>query len=679
MEEFLKEHIHLQDDIERLDAYHDFIGSMDIAMWHLDMTKGVLTPYFGLEKLLGYQDVTQLISNEFWKNQWHPDDKDLILKRIHACFEDKKTDFDIMHRIRHQSGNYLWFYTKIKIEYHEGKQPSFIAISINIDKLYDKRQNLIIEKETYSTFLKATQAATWIWNVQTHETIFDERWAQMLGYSLEELSPVGLVTWENLVHPDDLDFAYKQINQAFLNPSFYYVAEYRMKHKDGYDVWISDRGQVISWTDDHKPLQMVGIHLDISEMKHLELEMRQREKHYRYLIDSSYDIIYTLDVEGNITFTSSAWQRILGHDIEETKKHTYRDFIHPTDDKRLDSFFSHIYQNQEAFEITELRLRDHKNQYKWFNTSASPMTDDYDHVIGFVGTLRDITQHKELENQLSVERDLFKKTLLSVSDAVISTDHQGNIAVINSNAVKLIGVLENDVKHQPLWSVLNIYFEDEEDMHEKILKTKKEIFISHATLLNQKGKRLDIEMSISPIRDQGKKQEGIAIVFRDVSDKLKKQKEIEFLSYHDYLTGLYNRRYMDQAIQDLDKDRYLPLGFMVFDVNNLKEMNDEYGHQAGDDLLKKVCRLIESSIESKDILGRMGGDEFLLLLPNTTDDDVYVLKHKLINVFNQEEFRSIKLSVALGYAIKTNADDDVYHIMKVADDFMYYHKRSKNV
>jgi diguanylate cyclase (GGDEF)-like protein/PAS domain S-box-containing protein len=679
MEEFLKEHIHLQDDIECLDAYHDFIGSMDIAMWHLDMTEGVLTPYFGLDKLLGYHDVTQLTSTEFWKNQWHPDDKEFILKGLHTCFEDKKTEFDIIHRIKHKLGDYLWFYTKIKIDYHEGEQPSFIAISINIDKLYDKRQNLILEKETYSTFLKATQAATWIWNVQTNQTVFDERWAQMLGYTLEELSPVDLVTWESLVHPDDLELAYKQINQAFLNPSSYYVVEYRMKHKDGHDIWISDRGQVISWTADHQPLQMVGIHLDITEMKRLDMEMRQREKHYRYLIDSSYDIIYTLDVEGRITFASSAWQRILGHDIEETKKHTYRDFIHPTDDKRLDSFFSHIYRTQKAFEITELRLRDHKNHYKWFNTSASPMTDEQDHVIGFVGTLRDITQHKELENQLSVERDLFKKTLLSVSDAVVSTDHQGKIAVINSNALKLIGVLENDVVHQSLWSALNIYFEDEEDIHETILKTKKEMYIPHATLLNKKGKRLDIEMSISPIRDQGKRQEGVAIVFRDISDKLKKQKEIEFLSYHDYLTGLYNRRYMDQAIQDLDKDRYLPLGFMFFDVNNLKEMNNEHGHQAGDDLLKKVCRLIESSIESKDILGRMGGDEFLLVLPNTTEDDVYTLKHKLIDAFDQEEFRSTKLSVALGYAIKTNADDDVYYIMKVADDFMYYHKRSKNV
>jgi len=679
MDKILKDHIHLQDDIEHLDAYHEFIGSMDIAMWRWDINQGVLTPCFGLEKLLGYKDIDQITHADFWQNQWHPDDKKHIKDRINECFESKKTEFDVIQRMKHSNGNYVWFYTKAKIEYHEDKGPSLLGISINIDKLHETRTALIIEKESFSTFLKATQAATWIWNVQTNQTVFDERWAQMLGYTLEELSPVGLVTWESLVHPDDLDLAYKQINQAFLNPSSYYVAEYRMKHKDGHDVWISDRGQVISWTDDHKPLQMAGIHLDITEMKHLEMDMRQREKHYRYLIDSSYDIIYTLDVEGNITFTSSAWQRILGYDIEETKKQTYRDFIHPTDDKRLDSFFSHIYRTQKAFEITELRLRDHKNHYKWFNTSASPMTDEQDHVIGFVGTLRDITKHKELENQLSVERNLFKKTLLSVSDAVISTDHQGYIAVINSNALKLIGVIENDVIHQPLWSVLNIYFEDEEDMHEKILKTKTEMFISHATLLNQKAKRLDIEMSISPIRDQGKRQEGIAIVFRDVSDKLKKQKEIEFLSYHDYLTGLYNRRYMDQAIQDLDKDRYLPLGFMVFDVNNLKEMNDEHGHQAGDDLLKKVCRLIESSIESKDILGRMGGDEFLLVLPITTDDDVYALKHKLIDAFHQEEFRSTKLSVALGYAIKTNADDDVYHIMKVADDFMYYHKRSKNV
>lgn len=135
---------------------------------------------------------------------------------------------------------------------------------------------------------------------------------------------------------------------------------------------------------------------------------------------------------------------------------------------------------------------------------------------------------------------------------------------------------------------------------------------------------------------------------------------------------------MDQVIQDLDKDRYLPLGIMILDVNDLKEMNDENGHQAGDDLLKKISRIIENHIESKDILGRIGGDEFLVLIPNTSEIDMYEIKHRLINAFEKETLRGKQITVALGYAIKTDVDADIYDVMKNADDFMYDDKENRS-
>lgn len=679
MDKYIKKHMLQEDDLDRFNSFQDIIDGMNVAMWRWDINQGVLTPFFGLEKLLGFHDIDQITRASFWLNQWHPEDKKMIMEKVNDCFNKKETEFDVIQRIKHQNGEYVWFYTKTKIEYADQDNTILTGVSINIDQIEKTREALFLEKESYSTFIKATQAATWIWNVQTKETIFDEHWAKILGYSLDDLKPIGLITWEQLVHPDDLEMAYRDIQKAFDKKTEFYVSQYRMKHKSGDYIWISDRGQVISWTEDGKPLIMVGIHLDVTDFKKLELEFQSREKHFRYLVNSSYDIIYTLDVEGQITFASSAWKRILGHDVNETLKNTYRDFIHPDDNKRLDSFFSHIYHSQESFEIKELRLKDSKDNYRWFNTNASPMTDDDNNVVGFVGTLRDITEHKDLENQLALERDLFKKTLLSVGDAVISTNSKGIIVVINSNALKLLGLTEKEAKYQYIWDVLKIYFDDDDDkLHQKILKPKKEIYVQHATIFNKRGRRISIEMSVSPIKDKGKTQEGIAIVFRDISEKIKKQQEIEFLSYHDYLTGLYNRRFMDQLIQDLDKDRYLPLGVMIFDVNNLKEMNDEHGHQSGDDLLKKVCRIIESNMDSKDYLGRMGGDEFLLVMPNTTEDDVHTMKHVLIDAFHNETLRGSPISVALGYAIKADADHDIYEIMRTADDYMYLHKKLKN-
>ena len=681
MDNFVEKNRHNEEDLKLILAYQELINGMNIAMWRWDLKTEVLTPFFGIETLIGPYDLSVLTKTGFWMSQWNPDDRIMITQKVREAIQNKLSEIELINRVRHLDGHEVWLYTKATLEYHEDGSTSLLGISINIDKLHQMMMNLNLEKENFQNIIKATKAATWVWNVQTNATIFDERWAEMLGYTLEELQPVDIHTWERLVHPDDMANANEAIQEILEQKTDYYISEYRMKHKKGHDIWISDRGKIITWSKDGKPKDMVGIHLDITKRKKLENELAKSEKHYKFLIESSYDIIYTLDLDGNITFVSDAWKRQLNYELDQTLSMNINSFIHPDDLPRLEEFFIHIQKTGERIAIEEFRLRAYNGHYRWYNTNASTMTDDHGNVIGYVGTARDITGRKHLQDQLSLERDIFKKTLLSVGDAIISTDHMGNIVIMNHNAEKLLGYDETDVQGQKLCEIMKLFFED---LHggighsmESLLKTTKAIFIQSATLLNKKGKQIQIELSIAPIQDAKHDNEGVVIIFRDISEKLRKQKEIEFLSYHDYLTGLYNRRYMDQVIQDLDKDRYLPLGIMVLDVNDLKEMNDEFGHQAGDDLLKKVSRIIESHIENKDIVGRTGGDEFLILIPNTSDKDIYELKHRLIEAFEKETVRGKKITVALGYAIKTDVEDDVYVEMKKADDFMYVDKENR--
>ena len=91
--------------------------------------------------------------------------------------------------------------------------------------------------------------------------------------------------------------------------------ECRMRHKDGHWVWVLDKGKVVRWTEDGKPLQMFGTHIDITEAKLLEMEVKQREDNYRLIVESSYDIVYRLDMDGILLFISAAWEKVLGHFI----------------------------------------------------------------------------------------------------------------------------------------------------------------------------------------------------------------------------------------------------------------------------------------------------------------------------------------------------------------------------
>ncbi len=119
---------------------------------------------------------------------------------------------------------------------------------------------------------------TWVWNVQTNETIFNEAWAVMLGYTLEELTPTDIETWIALTHPEDSKKAEALLAPCRAGETRDYTCELRMKHKDGHWVWVLDRGRIMTWDDTGRPLLMFGTHDDITDRKQKEESLRERVK-----------------------------------------------------------------------------------------------------------------------------------------------------------------------------------------------------------------------------------------------------------------------------------------------------------------------------------------------------------------------------------------------------------------
>jgi len=134
--------------------------------------------------------------------------------------------------------------------------------------LYEEQ--IINDKKRMQNIIDGTNVGTWEWNIQTGEAIFNERWAQIIGYTLAELNPISIKTWQKYSHPDDLKQSDKLLDDYFAGKLSHYEFESRMKHKDGRWIWVIDRGGVISHTIDGKPLMMFGTHSDISERKQAE-------------------------------------------------------------------------------------------------------------------------------------------------------------------------------------------------------------------------------------------------------------------------------------------------------------------------------------------------------------------------------------------------------------------------
>lgn len=161
---------------------------------------------------------------------------------------------------------------------------------------------------------------------------------------------------------------------------------------------------------------------------------------------------------------------------------------------------------------------------------------------------------------------------------------------------------------------------------------------------------------------------------QDITARKTSEEKLLYLSTHDHLTGLYNRRYYERKLMDLDKKENLPLSIIMFDVNGLKLVNDSFGHDLGDELLIKAAETIKKACREDDIIARIGGDEFVLLLPKTSAADTVKIANHIKELTSKEIVANIELSISYGYETKVMESESISEVVVNAENHMYKHK-----
>lgn len=338
---------------------------------------------------------------------------------VKKAVTEGKQEFELYYRAINK-----WY----RINLYSPKKDCIMMYFIGITN--EKNQMIEIEnsRKRMENIIEGTNVGTWELNLKTGEYFYNDRWAEMLGYTLEELSPINNMTWRSLVNPDDLEYQLARVEKFFNKEIEFYDDEYRMIHKDGSVVWVQDRGKIISFTKDGKPHIVCGTHTDITKRKNLEIE------------------------------------------------------------------------------------------------------------------------------------------------------------------------------------------------------------------------------------------------------KKKKQEEILYLSYCDQLTGLYNRRYFENKLEEVDTANNLPLTLILADVNGLKLVNDSFGHILGDELLKKAAEVLKKGCRNSDIIARLGGDEFVAILTRTNEIQAEQIIKRINSIASSEKVGAIDISISFGYQTKINIKENIQEIYKKAEDYMYRHK-----
>jgi|GEM_PF-840317 diguanylate cyclase (GGDEF)-like protein len=169
-------------------------------------------------------------------------------------------------------------------------------------------------------------------------------------------------------------------------------------------------------------------------------------------------------------------------------------------------------------------------------------------------------------------------------------------------------------------------------------------------------------------------EDGVLAIARNVTSQRTYQKRIEYLSYHDQLTGLLNRRFFEEELKRLDDNKNFPLCIIMSDVNGLKLVNDSFGHKAGDMMLMKFANVIKRLYPYEDRIFRIGGDEFVILVPNMNRDDADVIVKNIKADCDKEMVNAINLSVSFGWEAKCDSSEDINDVLKSAEDRMYKKK-----
>lgn len=462
--------------------------------------------------------------------------------------------------------------------------------------------------------------------------------------------------------------------QLLITENTTYDVQFAIHRENDGEMRYIHSNAVLERAEDGTPHKVVGTIQDITTLKNAELQNIQTSLRLEATLEATGDGIEAVDMDGNIIFCNTRFKEMWQLIDSYSTAHDFFDHIMAMLDEppQVDSF-SDLLEHLKEEPFNQLALTDGRI----FERYANPILLD-DAPIGYVLSYRDITAQKRFEQALLASETKHKAMIANISDSIVIVDQNNVATYVSPNTETLFGWNLQDLQDNPLTS-----FVHPEDLD----RVRSEMSVVSGT--NGSAKTLELRVlckderyihiqltAVNMLQDEN--IQGILINFHDITDRKKWEGDILYLNYHDTLTGLYNRAFFEEEGNRLDCPRQLPISVIMGDINGLKLINDAFGHREGDKLLVEISKILAGSCRKEDILARTGGDEFCVLLPQTTNEEARSICERILNdckVYeNKTDKETFYLSISLGHATKTDMSISIENLLAIAEEQMYKQK-----
>ena len=633
-----------------------------------------INPYF--TELSGYS--LQELDGKRSLDLVHRDDRDLVKKQAVTRLKNGRGMNPYEYRFVKKNGEIMWVMERISSVEYMGRRAA-LGSFMDIQQRKELEKAISLSEQRHRAILNQMSDACFEFDLSGKFTFTNSYMSRSLQYKQDEL--IGK-DYHVIIPESDIEAVVAVFQKVYQTGNPDTAFSHRVKRKDGLEFFVESSVSLIR-DGQGQPVGFICVGRDVSERKQLEMALVRSEERFRNILESMQDSYYEVGLDGKFTFVNDATSRHLLYTRDELIGNSYKLIMSEDEAQRVFDMFHNVFLTGEPNRGFAHIVTRKDGVTGYAESSVSLLKDDRGRPVGFNSVSRDITDRKRLEERLRLSEERFRTVLENMQDSYYEVDLAGNFTFINISASNRLGYSRDELLGK------NYRFTTADDDLGNVRAAFSEVyttgvpnkcFISKSVCRD--GSIVIVESSIGLLRDGNGEVIGFNSVGRDVTERKALEQQLADMATHDFLTGLPNRLFLNDrlhvALAQAHRNKN-KLAILTLDLDRFKAVNDTQGHHVGDELLKAIGQRLTGIIRSGDTVARMGGDEFLLLMPELhQSDSVSSIISKIVGAFKAPfiiEGHRLNISASIGIAVYPDDGMDMEALMRKSDSAMYNIKR----